>query len=174
MTKKIFKPAPGEYDPYTIMYIDRVPDDGLIMTHLADNSAQMDLFLRSLPADTLEYRYAPGKWTIKEILLHIIDAERIFTYRALRFARTDATPLSGYDQDPYVAASNANSRSLDNLLREFTCVRQSTIALFSSLADEAWMRTGTANNAAVSVRALAYIIAGHELHHLNIIKEKYL
>lgn len=171
---KISKPLPGEYDPYTIMYIDNVPDDGLIVTHLAEQQTQLDALLRSLPVEKLHYRYAPGKWTIKEILLHIIDAERIFLYRALRFARKDATPLSGYDQDPYVEASRANERSIDDLLEEFTHVRRSAVSFFSSLDNDAWMRSGTANNTSVSVRALAYIIAGHELHHLKIIKEKYL
>ena len=172
--RTISKPLFGEYDPYAILYIDNVPDDGMILSHLAEQQIRLDGLLRSLPAEKLEYRYAPGKWTIKEILLHITDAERIFVYRALRFARNDATPLTGYDQDPYVAASNPRGRSIDDLLEEFAHVRRSTISFFSSLDDEAWMRSGTANNAHVTVRALAYIIAGHELHHLKIITEKYL
>ena len=105
--------------------------------------------------------------------MHIIDDERIFAYRALRFARNDKTPLPGFDQEPYALESKANERSVESLLEEYSAVRNATLALFENLPDEAWMRIGTANDHAVSVRALIYHIAGHELHHLNIIREKY-
>ncbi|MHB1050703.1 MAG: DinB family protein [Bacteroidota bacterium] len=170
----VHKPLAGEYDPYTILYIDNLPDDGLILKHLEENADVLRRLMLSLTPEQSLYRYAPGKWTIKEILLHIIDSERVFVYRALRIARNDATPLAGYDQDPYVAASGANERSMESLLEEYTHTRRSTLSFFSSLSGDAWMRSGTANNKSVTVRALAYIIAGHELHHLKIINGKYL
>lgn len=170
----IAKPFAGEYDPYTILYIDYLPNDGMILKHLEKNADALRRLMSSLIPEQMLYRYAAGKWTIKEILLHIIDAERVFVYRALRIARHDTTPLSGYDQDPYVAASRANDRSMDSLVEEYTHTRRSTLSFFSSLSDDAWMRCGTANNKSVTVRALAYIVAGHELHHLKIINEKYL
>ena len=129
-----------------------------------------------LPSDKLIYRYAPGKWSIKEILVHLIDDERIYAYRALRFARNEQQGLIGFDQDEYVIYSHADKRELDNIFQEYEAVRKSTVALFNGLPDEALTRmghgVGTANDA--SVRALAYHIAGHELRHINIIKERYL
>jgi uncharacterized damage-inducible protein DinB len=122
----------------------------------------------------LLHRYAEGKWTIKEILGHIVDDERIYVYRALRFARNDSTELPGFEQDHYAQYSEANKREITDLLDEFALVRRSTIAFFKSLDNTALMRTGVANGNRVSVRALAYHIAGHELHHMNIIRERYL
>lgn len=119
-------------------------------------------------------RYAEGKWTIKEILGHLIDDERIYSYRALRFARNDSTELPGFDQERYAEYSDANNREINDLLDEFTLVRQSTIALFKSLDDAAFMRSGVADGKRVTVRALSYHIAGHELRHMNIIRERYL
>ena len=172
--KLIPKPLPGEYDPYTIQYIKLLPDDGLILKHINNNGDAAVKFFLSLSDEQLWFRYAPGKWTIKDIVLHLSDDERIFTYRALRIARHDATALPGFDQDSYVVAGKANERSIQSLAEEFMTVRLSTISLFSSLPDDVWMRMGTANNHVVSVRALLYHLAGHELHHLNIIREKYL
>ncbi len=170
----IEKPKPGEYDPYTIMYIKLLPDDGRVLDYLRKNSERTVSLLKSLTPEQWMFRYAEGKWTIKEIILHIIDDERIFAYRALRFARNDSTELPGFDQDPYVAASNADDRTPESLIEEFLAVRASTIALFQHLPDDAWVRSGIANGHAVSVRALVYHIAGHELHHFNLIKERYL
>lgn len=172
--KSIPKPQPNEYDPYAIMYIKLLPDDGLVLQHLAENAEMMKKFFLSLPKEKWEYRYAPGKWTIKEILLHIIDDERIYAYRALRFARNDATELPGFDQDPYAVHSKANERNIESLIEEYSAVRNSTLALFNNLPDDAWIRGGKANDHFVTVRALIYHLAGHELHHLNIIKERYL
>ena len=170
----IQKPQPGEYDPYAIMYIRLLPDDGLIIKHLDEQRAATVRFFQSIPPQKLTYRYAPGKWTVKEILLHIIDDERIYAYRALRFARGDSTPLPGFDQDPYALSSQANDRSIETLLDEYQAVRRSTLSLFSNFPEESFTRGGTANGHYVSVRALLYHLAGHELHHINIIKEKYL
>jgi uncharacterized damage-inducible protein DinB len=172
--KIILKPLPYEYDPYSIMYIKLLPDDGLVLKHLRTNAEVTTTLLLSLTSEQWMHRYAEGKWTIKEIVLHIIDDERIYVYRALRFARNDKTELPGFDQDPYVAASRANERSVESLLEEYRSVRNATLSLFENFPDDVWMRSGTANNHSVTVRALLYHLAGHELHHLNIIKEKYL
>ena len=120
------------------------------------------------------HRYAPGKWTIKEVLIHICDTERIFAYRALRIGRGDITPLPGFEQDDYVPVSQANSRSIKNILAEYESVRKATLTLFNSMPRQAFTHIGTCNNSPVSLRALAYMIAGHEMHHVAIIKERYL
>jgi uncharacterized damage-inducible protein DinB len=172
--KQIEKPAEGEYAPYTIMYIGLLPDDGLILKHLEDNLSATKDFILSLPSEKLTYRYAEGKWTIKEILVHIIDDERIYAYRALRFARNDKTELPGFAQDDYAIHSGANERDIEDILREFASVRQATISLFEGLNHEALLRIGVADGKVMSVRAAAYHIAGHEMRHINIIKERYL
>jgi uncharacterized damage-inducible protein DinB len=174
MIKTIVKPHDGEYPSYASMYIGLIPDDGLLLQHLHDNFVRTKEFILSLPESKLLYRYAENKWTIKEILVHIIDDERIYAYRALRFARNDATELSGFEQDDFVRYSDANERSLKSIFEEYAAVRQSTITLFDSLTEAALMRSGIANENRASVRALGYHIAGHELHHINIIKERYL
>jgi uncharacterized damage-inducible protein DinB len=172
--KVIPKPEPGEYAPYAIIYIGLLPDDGLILKHLEDNLRATTEFLRRLPEEKLIYRYAEGKWTIKEILAHHIDDERIYSYRALRFARNDKTELPRFEQDDYAPESGANQRSLDDLLDEFAAVRESTIALFNSFDERVLTRAGVASGNLMSVRAIAYHIAGHELRHMNIIRERYL
>jgi len=172
--KIIPKPELGEYAPYTIMYIGLLPDDGLILKHLQENLTSSSDFLRSLSEEKLSYRYAEGKWTIKEILAHIIDDERIYSYRALRFARNDKTELPGFEQDDYALHSDANERTLEDLLQEFATVRHATISLFESFNSQALTRVGVASGNVMSVRAAAYHIAGHELRHMNVIKERYL
>jgi uncharacterized damage-inducible protein DinB len=171
--KLILKPVSGEYPPYTSMYIDLLPDDGLVLQHLEENLKKMQYFILSLPENKLDFRYAIDKWTIKEILVHIIDDERIYSYRALRFARNDKTELPGFEQDDYAVYSSANNRTIESILEEYESVRRSTLSLFKNLPDEAFLRSGTANNNPVTVRALIYHIAGHELHHMNIIKRNY-
>ncbi|HXL56922.1 MAG TPA: DinB family protein [Chitinophagaceae bacterium] len=171
---KIQKPKEDEYNPYAIMYIKLLPDDGLIIKHLKYNFKTTKDFILSIPKEKLQYRYAEKKWTIKEILLHIMDDERIYAYRALRIARNDKTELPGFEQDDYVPYSRANERTLKNILHEYATIRNATISLFKSFAEATFLRTGTANGHILSVRALAYHIAGHELHHMNIIKERYL
>lgn len=170
----IEKPREGEYPAYAYQYIGLLPDDGMILTHLAENLASTKKFIASIPKDLLLYRYAERKWTIKEILGHIVDDERIYVYRALRFARNDTTELPGFEQDHYARYSEANKRDVRDLLNEFTLVRRATIAFFQSLDDVALLRSGVADGKRSSVRALAYHIAGHELRHMNIIKERYL
>ena len=170
----IEKPNDGEFPPYANMYIKLLPDDGLLLKHLHDNFIATKELIFSLPEEKLNYRYAANKWTIREILVHIIDDERIYAYRALRFARNDKTELPGFEQDDYAMYSGANERSIENIFEEYEAVRNSTIALFNGLPEDSFLRSGIANNNRATVRALAYHIAGHELHHINIIKEKYL
>jgi len=170
----IDKPAPGEYSPHAIVYISLLPDDKQVLQCMWDNFEMVRNLMVSLPDDKLFYRYAPGKWSIKETLVHIIDDERIYAYRALRIARNDKTPLPGFEQDDYVPYSKADERSLESIYAEYTAVRTSTLWMFNSFHDDDLLRIGFANNSPMSVRAAAYHIAGHELHHLNLIKEKYL
>jgi len=172
--KRIPKPQADEYAPYTIMYIGLLPDDGLVLKQLQENLESTCQFIRSLPKEQLAVPHAPGEWTIKEILVHIIDDERIYCYRALRYARNDATELPGFEQDEYVPYSRANERNLEDILEELTAVRQATITFFNSLDEAALTRRGIGSGNIMSVRAAAYHIAGHELHHINSIKENYL
>lgn len=172
--RRIEKPREGEYAPYVIQYIGLLPDDGLVLEHLQKNFEATREFLRSLPEDLLLYRYADGKWTIKEIMQHITDDERIYAYRALRFARNDPTELPGFDQDEYTRYAGANRRTLEDLLGEMATVRAATLSLYSGLGDDTLMRAGVASGNVMSVRAIAYHIAGHELRHMNIIRERYL
>ena len=166
-------PEISEYQSYYAKYISLVTGDDLIETLDHQLSDSLAMLCRISEAKSL-HRYAPGKWTIKELLGHLIDSERIFSYRALRFARNDHTPLSGFDQDPYVTAANFDSRPWSELVAEFEHVRRSTILLFRGLTPESEARFGVANNAPITVRALGYVIAGHELHHMGILREKYL
>lgn len=171
--KVIPKPIAGEYAPYTMMYIDLLPDDGLILKHLQDNLENTISFIRSLPDEKLTYRCAEGEWTVKEILVHIIDDERIYCYRALRFARNDTTELPGFEQDEYVPYSGANDRELEAIIEEFSAVRRATITFFKNLDEAALKRKGIGSGNIMSVRAAAYHIAGHALHHLESIRENY-
>ena len=171
--KNIPKPNPGEYPAYAERYMKWIPDDGNLLGHLQQNFEAVKSLVNSLPESRHLYRYAEGKWTIKEILVHIIDNERIFANRALRFARNDRTPLPGYEQDDYVPYSGANDRDMSGIMEEYEAVRKATITLFAGLPAKAIERTGTASGSPYTVRALGYFIAGHEMHHLNIIKEKY-
>lgn len=172
--KKIQKPLEGEYVPYAIMYIDQVPDDGLVLQHLLDNLQMVKDLISAQPEELLISRWAEGEWTIKEILVHVIDTERIFAYRALRFARNDTTALMGFDQEAYVPYSGANQRRIEDILDELATVRMATVALFSNFDEEAFTRSGISNEHKLSVRSALYQIAGHELHHVESIKENYL
>ena len=172
----IHKAKQGDYPAYAEMYMKWLPDDGFILQHLKDNFGAAKQFINSLPEEKLYHRYQPGKWSIKEILVHIVDDERIFAYRALRFARNEQNNLIGFDQDEYAKYSEADKRSLESIFDAYEGVRNSTIALYNGLPEDSLDRmghgTGTFNNA--TVRALVYHIAGHEQHHINFIKEHYL
>jgi uncharacterized damage-inducible protein DinB len=167
------KPPANEYAPYTIAYIAQVPDDGRVLEHLKHNVEVIKQHIMALPEEKLATPCAPGEWTVKEILVHIMDSERVFAYRALRVARNDMTPLPGFEQEDYVPHSNANARSLDSIFAEYAAIRAATLTFFDSLDDAAWLRIGTASHNPVSVRASAFIIAGHELYHLASIKQNY-
>jgi hypothetical protein len=167
------RPAGDEYNPYYGRYIGGVPEGEMLVT-LRDQLASTEALLREFGEARAGHRYAPGKWSVKEVVLHVADAERIFAYRALRIARADATPLPGFEQDDYVPTSGADARPLAELAAELRSVRAATITLFAGLPAEAFARRGTASNSPVSVRALAWIIAGHERHHARILRERYL
>ena len=170
----IGKPKEGEYPPYASIYIELLPDDGLVLRHMGESLKTTTAFILSLPEERLAFRYAPGKWTIKEILGHVSDDERIYAYRALRFARNDPTELPGFEQDAFALHSGANERTVESLLEEFAAVRRATIALFDGFDEEMLKRSGVADGNRATVRALAYHIAGHELRHMGVIKERYL
>lgn len=165
---------PTEFASYYKPYIEKSIHYSSIIEGLLDSEKEIISFFESLPTNKLEYRYAEGKWTPKDILLHLIDAERIFTYRALRISRYDKTELPGFEENDYVETANANTRDLNDLLDEFKTVRNSTVSLYNSFNDEQLKRVGVASNCDVSVRALAYMTIGHYLHHMQVIKERYL
>lgn len=174
--RMIAKAKKGDYPEYAEMYMQLLPDDGMILQHLRDSFSMIKKIIYALPEEKLSYRYEQGKWNIREILVHIVDDERIYAYRALRFARNEKLKLPGFDQDAYVMYSEADRRTLDNIFEEYEAVRNSTIALFNGLPENSLDRLGygTATAGDATARALLYHIAGHELHHINIIKEKYL
>ena len=167
------RPTPSEYAPYYERYIQLVPD-GSALDHLRSQIGETLELLRSVSEEKSNYRYAPGKWSVKEVVGHVADSERVFAYRALRFARNDQTPLPGFDENDYTANSNFADRPLGGVAEEFRAVRMATIALFEGMSREALARQGTANDTRVSVRALVWIIAGHERHHRKILQERYL
>ena len=170
--RPITKPQAEEYAPYYDRYISLV-NGGDIVDTLQKQIRETTALLCSRSEQDGEIRYAPGKWSAKEILGHLIDSEQILAYRALRIARNDKTPIEGFEQDDYVRNGPfANCRFAD-LTAQFGDVRKTTVALFRNLDEEAWDRRGVANQNEVSVRALAYIIAGHELHHRAILQQKY-
>lgn len=168
------RPVPGQYLLYYDTYIGNIPEEADPLYMLEKLPEALQQAVGHLSDEQARYAYAPGKWTIKEMLVHIIDTERIFAYRALRFARNDKTDLPGFEQDDYVPASEANDRPLAAILQEYTTVRAATLSLFHSFSAAQLERTGTANGGPSSVRALLFIIPGHELHHLRIFRERYL
>ena len=164
---------PTEYAPYYGRYITLVGGDDVVAA-LEDQPRETLALLSTLSEEQGDYRYAPGKWSVKEMLGHVIDTERVLTYRALRFARNDRTPLASFEQDDYVRAGDFADCRLADLIEEFVCVRRASLWFFRQLSAEAWMRRGIASGNEVSVRAIAYIVAGHELHHRQVLREKYL
>ncbi len=171
MTQK--RPQSSDYAPYYAKYVSLVPE-GNFLDLLESQLREMNRLLKPLTGEQAEFRYAPGKWSIKESLGHVNDAERIFAYRMLRIARGDQTPLPGFEQDDYVKTANSTARKLSELLEEFTAIRRATITLAGSLDDASWLRRGNASGKEISVLALAFIIAGHVLHHRVILEERYL
>lgn len=171
-TLTVARPQPGEFAPYYEHYISLVPGDD-ILTTLDQQRRETMLLLSCRDDDEGDFRYAPEKWSAKEVLGHVCDSERIFAYRALRISRADATPMEGFEQDDYVHNGPFAHRPLADLVEDFIAVRRATLSLLRNLDEAAWLRRGIANKNEVTVRALAYIVAGHELHHRRILEEKY-
>jgi len=168
------RPADGEFASYAKSDMDYVPGDDAVEV-LTAQGEQVAALLASLDEESIRgLRYAPGKWTVKEVIGHLIDDERIFAYRALCVARGDARPLPGFEENDYVAAADFESRPLANLLAEYRAVRAATLALFEPLTAGEWLRRGIVNGYEASVRGLAFHMAGHELHHLRTLRERYL
>lgn len=167
------KPQAGEFAPFYQGYIDKVPEGDILQT-LEDSREQMIAFMQTLPTEKWLHRYEPGKWSIKEMIVHLADAERVFAYRAMCIARNEQNPLPGFDHNAYVPESRADKRSIASIIGEYNAVREASLQLYANLEEDVWMRVGNANGAPVSVRAFAFITAGHEMHHLSIIKERYL
>jgi uncharacterized damage-inducible protein DinB len=178
--RKITRPEKSEYPIYSQPYFDLIRTNDDILGELHDNFFKIKDLIYSLPDDKLTFRYATDKWTIREILVHLIDDERIFAYRALRYARNDQTPLPGFEEKDYAKFSQANLRDLDNIFEEYWSSRLSTLSLFQNLPEEALLRKGTCLDTdgtiinERTVRAMAYHIAGHELWHLRVVRERYL
>lgn len=170
---EIKRPKNGDYAPYYETYISKVEGGGIvaILEQLHNDTIH---FLKGLSTETWQKSYAEGKWTVAEVMMHIIDSERVFAYRALRIARGDRTPLPGFDQEIFVPNSNANNRSPESIIEEYDVVRTASLKLFQHFTDEMWQSRGMASDNEVTSLAVAFIIAGHEIHHINIIKERYL
>lgn len=167
------RPEKSEYGEYYDRYISQVPD-GNVREVLEKQPAELKGLFASLPEDRGTYAYEEGKWTLKEVLSHLIDGERIFAYRILRISRGDETPIEGFEQDGYIENSNANNRSFAELLDEFELQRRSNMLLINNISDEGTCRLGTASGFPVSVRALVFIAAGHVMHHFGILTDRYL
>ncbi len=163
----------SEYSVFFATYINTLEDVELI-EDLEISLHQFIKFVQNIPMDKFDYRYAEGKWTIKDIIQHLIDSERVFSYRALRISRNDQTPLPGFDENEFANHTHSNTRSIQNLLAELSAVRFSTIFLFKSLTEEQLMRMGTVSDNRISVRALGFLIIGHQKHHQQVFDEKYI
>ena len=166
------RPQPDEVPSHYVGYIERVPESDPVAVLAAQSGRDVDL-LRGLSETDALKRYAPGKWSVKEVVGHLADTERIMAYRALRIARGDETPLPSFDENAYVPPAKFDARPLTDLVADLRTVRASTLALFRSLDGDAWRRRGTASGKPVSVRALGYMIPGHERHHVEILKTRY-
>ena len=166
------RPASNEHSPYYERYIAQVPD-GDVLAALESQVRDTAKLLNGVDEKRSEFRYAPGKWTVREVVGHLSDCERVFAYRALTFARGDLTELPAFDENAWALGSNAGQRSIRDLVAEFASVRAATVAMFRGFSDADMTRSGVANKNPVSVRALAWIIAGHERHHVKILRERY-
>lgn len=163
----------NEYSNFNATYIKAAANVELI-EELEICLHEFIRFVQNIPMDKFDYRYVEGKWTIKDIIQHVIDTERIFAYRALRISRNDTTPLPGFEENDYVENTKANKRGIQDLLAEFSAVRYATLFLFKSFSEEQLKRMGTASGTAISVRAIGFIIIGHQKHHQNVFQERYL
>jgi len=172
-TLRASRPGTDEFPPYFATYVDKVPDGDVVVALERGISRTREL-LAPLAEERAGFRYQEGKWSIKEVVDHLSDAERVFAFRLLTFARGDAGPLPAFDENIYVPAAESDTRPFQQILEEFTRVRAATIALLQGLPPGAWDRRGVANGKTSSVRALAWIIAGHEIHHRKVLEERYL
>lgn len=172
MSIAVPRPAEGEFAPFYAKYVALVQGDDPVAA-LERQGEEIERALGALDEERALGRYAPGKWSVKEVLGHVTDTERVFTYRLLRVARGDRTPLAGFEENAYVAAAGFDARPLAALLAEFLATRASTLALLRSLPAEAWERRGLANGQEVSARAIAYILPGHAAHHFRMLREEY-
>jgi len=170
---KIERPQKGSYPEFYDKYISLVKGEDIITEMLTEHYETVEL-ITSIDLETQHYQYEEGKWTIKEVIQHLIDCERVFAYRILSFARNEKAPLPGFDENEYAMQSNAIRRDINDIARELSVLRASTIELIKSLNDTMLSREGIANGKSISVRALIYIILGHELHHRHIIETRYL
>ena len=166
------RPNANEFAPYYNTYVSLIEGD--VLPILDAQPGELASLMENVPEEKGSYAYADGKWTVNELLSHIIDGERMFAYRILRISRGDETPIEGFEQDGYIENSNANNRCIAELIGEFELCRKANMMMLNNLSDEASQRIGTASNNPVSVRALAYIMAGHVRHHQSILREKYL
>jgi hypothetical protein len=166
------RPAETEYASFYAPYLALVPEEDILAV-LAGQNVLLRRLVDSVPEDRETFRYAPGKWSIRELLGHVGDFERVFGFRAFAFSRNEKRPFPGFDEDAYVAESGFDGRSLESLAGDFTGLREVNLALLRRLPPEAWLRTGVANDHEISVRALAYLLAGHLRHHLGILRERY-
>ncbi|MBS1766267.1 MAG: DinB family protein [Acidobacteria bacterium] len=169
----IHRPDVSEYPTSHAVYVNEAPE-GDILESLRRQGEEVRSMLAALPESIGGHRYAPGKWSVRELIGHLNDAEKCFEHRAFRFGRGDASPLPGFDEDAYVAASRYDLRTLSDLAAEFTTLRAATLFTLQDLPPEAWDRRGIANGKEVSVRALAFVITGHAAHHLKVLRERYL
>ena len=171
--KKIYKPT-GGYASFYQPYMDNVPDDGNLLQHLNDIQVETEKLVSDLSKEKLEYSYNRNKWTIKDIILHLADCERVLVYRAMRIARADKTNLPGFDENILALNAKANNRKIDDIMKELSALRAATLVFMETLDEESLNRTGTANGFPLSARLLVNHIYGHHRHHLNIIRERYL
>ena len=166
-------PEASEYEEYYGAYVGRVPDRP-VLDVLAEAPGALETLLSGVPGSGETFAYAPGKWSVREVLGHILDTERVFTYRALHIARSDPAALPGMDQDVWAAGSNAAGRAVADLLREFRALREANVVLFSSFDDEILAREGLASGVRFTVRALVFVVAGHEIHHRSVLEDRYV
>lgn len=167
------RPSKNEYNEYHETYISLVEETDIVSA-LENQIDEINNLFASISEEKADFRYAEGKWSIKELVGHLIDSERVFSYRALRISRGDETPLAGFEQDDYVANGNFGNTKLSDLIEEFSLLRRSNVLFFKNLSDEAWSCLGIANEATISVRAIAYIMVGHIRHHADILRQRYL
>ena len=167
------RPETSEYAEFYAGYVSLVEETDIVSA-LQTQLTEIEILFAEMQLEKADYRYTPDKWSVKQLLGHMIDGERVFAYRALRFARNDQTPLPGFDQDTFMENSNFDERTIADLLEEFLYLRQANVSFFKTLDEKAWSNTGTASGAQVSVRAIAYVMVGHVRHHVNILRERYL